>query len=136
MTKKPTCFVAYPSKPDSLSDTNERAIDLIQKGGVVDISGWKSAKVTGKYIINAICNTIKGKDIFICDLTNLNHNVLFELGYAIALNKRIWILIDTSIAQSSLDYDKFKLLTTIGYSPYNNSSDIQKKFMTRSHMKT
>ena len=100
MEDKVSCFVAYPSKPDSLAEILEKAIEEIYKGQKVVINGWKSTSTTGKFIITAICTDIELRNIFICDLTNLNHNVLFELGYAIARKKRVWILIDPSFEKS------------------------------------
>jgi len=58
----------------------------------------------------------------------LNHNVLFELGYAIAKKKRIWILLDPNIQDSKRNYEKFKLITTVGYTPYSNSQEIENEF--------
>lgn len=123
-----SCFVAYPSEPPSLAEIIEKAIEELNKGQIVTINGWKSSSVTGKFIINTICQDIKKRDLFICDLTNLNHNVLFELGYAIAKKRRTWILLDPSIEKSRTDYDKFKLLTTVGYSPYRNHREIVEAF--------
>jgi len=128
MADNVSCFVAYPSKPPSLAEIIELAILEISKGQEVAIDGWKSTSTTGKFIITAICGAIEKRDIFICDLTNLNHNVLFELGYAIAKKKRIWILLDPSIEKSKTDYEKFKLLTTVGYSPYRNRHEIVDAF--------
>ena len=128
MNSKVNCFVAYPSYPPSLAETIEQAIEEINEGGVVDICGWKSTSIAGRFIMKAICETIDDKDIFICDLTNLNHNVLFELGYAIAKKKRIWTLLDPSIEKSKVFYEKFKLLTTVGFSPYKNSYEIVTAF--------
>jgi len=122
------CFVAYPSNPPAIAESIEEAIEKIKAGQVVDIVSWKSINVGGRFIITSICEAIEENDLFICDLTTLNHNVLFELGYAIAHNKRIWILLNTSIEYSKNTYEKFKLLTTIGYVDYTNSNDIQTKF--------
>ena len=128
MAGKVSCFVAYPSKPASLAEIIEQAIEEIKKGQEVTIDGWKSTSVTGKFIMMAICEAVEQRDIFICDLTNLNHNVLFELGYAIAKKRRIWILLDPSTDKAKEDYDKFKLLTTVGYSPYRNHREIVDAF--------
>ncbi len=128
MSVKPSCFVAYPSKPDSLAETIEEAIQKIKQSQTVDINSWKLTSVAGKFIITEICKAIEERDMFICDLTTLNHNVLFELGFAIAKNKRTWILLNPSLEKSKLDYDKFKLLTTVGYSPYSNSHEIVNNF--------
>ena len=128
MPGKPSCFVAYPSNPPALAETIENSIEQIQQGHVVDIKGWKSTSVSGNFIITSICKSIDDSDIFICDLTTLNHNVLFELGYAIARKKRVWIVFDPNIEESKGDYERSKLFTTIGYSPYSNSNDIVQCF--------
>ncbi len=128
MAGKVSCFVAYPSKPLSLSETIEKAIEEIEKGQAVLVHSWKSTAVIGKFIVMAICKAIDERDVFICDLTSLNHNVLFELGYAIAKKKRIWILLDQSLEKSKADYEKFKLLTTVGYSAYSNHREIVEAF--------
>jgi len=118
------CFVAYASSPLARAEAVEKAIENIQGGGLVDITGWKSVSVGGRIIISAICDEIRRRDLFIADLTGLNPNVLFELGYAIYHRKRVWILLDPNIERAKLDFDRFQLLTTIGYQPYSNSRDI------------
>jgi hypothetical protein len=128
MKDKIDCFVAYPSYPLSLAESVEDAIENISAGQTVYIKGWKSTNVAGKFIISAICKSIEICDIFICDLTTLNHNVLFELGFAIAKKKRIIIIINPSHQQAISNYKKFKILTTIGYIAYTNSSEIEKGF--------
>jgi hypothetical protein len=128
MSDKVQCFVAYPSDPPSRAESVELAIGEISGGGVVDIAGWKSASIGGRIIISAICDQICRCDLFIADVTGLNPNVLFELGYAIALNKRIWLLFDTNIERAKQDFNRFQLLTTAGYTPFSNSRDIVSGF--------
>lgn len=126
--EKKSCFVAYSSEPVALSETIEGAIDLIRGGGLVNIDSWKSTAEPGRIVISSICEAIAKRDIFICDLTYLNSNVLFELGYAIAQNKRIWVLLNPSITQAQEDYKKLPFLTTIIYAAYHNSRDIENIF--------
>ena len=106
----------------------ELAIEEIQGGGVVEIVGWKTISAGGRIIISAICDQIRRSQLFIADVTGLNPNVLFELGYAIALNKRIWLLFDTNIDGAKKDFNKFQLLTTACYTPFSNSRDIVNGF--------
>jgi hypothetical protein len=122
------CFVAYPSSPADRAESIEMAITNIQAGRVVDICGWTSLAVSGRVMISAICDEIKSREIFIADLTGLNPNVLFELGYAIAHKRRIWLLLNPDIEHARRDWDKFQLLLNVGYAPYNNSRDIERRF--------
>jgi hypothetical protein len=122
------CFVAYPSQPVDRAESIEKAIEQIQTGGVVDIIGWKSLTVSGRVVINAICDEIMRSQVFIADITGLNPNVLFELGYAIAHRRRVWLLLNPNIERAKVDFNRFQLLTTVGYTSYSNSSDIVKEF--------
>jgi len=126
--KEKKCFVAYPSYPPALGETIEEFINIINAGKTVNAESWKRTKIGGKFIITAICNAIDDCEIFICDLTFLNKNVLFELGYAISKNKRVWIIRDKNISDANVDFKTFELLTTIGYIPYSNSRDLVSSF--------
>lgn len=125
---KPRCFVAYPSSPADRAESIETAIQTICSGGVVDIIGWRSLAVTGRLVIDAICEEIKSRQMFVADLTGLNPNVLFELGYAIAHRRRVWLLLNPSIDQARRAWDRFQLLTTVGFAAYINSRDIVDRF--------
>jgi hypothetical protein len=125
---KPRCFAAYPSSPVDRAESIEKAIEEIRVGGVVDIAGWKSLAISGRVVISAICDQIKTSEIFIADVTGLNPNVLFELGYAIAHKKRVWLLLNQHIERAQVFFNRFQLLTTVGYAPYSNSREIVEQF--------
>lgn len=114
--------------PLSKAEAIELAIEEIKNGGVVDITGWKSTSVGGRIIISAICEQIRRCQLFVADVTGLNPNVLFELGYAISQSKRTWLLFDTNIVRAEQDFNRFQLLTTAGYRPFSNSLDIVNAF--------
>jgi hypothetical protein len=119
-------FFAYPSVP-AIKETIINAINSINGADVIKIEGWEELSISGITLINTICEHINGSEIFLADLTCLNSNVLFELGYAIAKNKRILLFLDTSIEKSKINFERFGL-STLGYIPYNNSYDITKGF--------
>ena len=123
--EKIKCFFAYPSVPVSHSEIIEAAIEELNNGQILEVIGWKKTSNTGKFIIIEICREIESCDLVLFDLTNLNNNVLFELGYAVARDKRIFIFLDPSIEKAKSDFEKFNL-TTIGYSSYCNKRDIVK----------
>ena len=124
----PHCFVAYPSVPPDRAETIESAISTIASTDVVTIKGWKTLFPGGRPIIGRIFEEIRACHCFIADLTGLNPNVLFELGYAVAHRKRVWLLLDTAIDKAKLDFDRFQLFTTLGYHGSSNSDSIVKAF--------
>jgi len=130
MESLPKCFVAYTSTPIARAEVVEETIKTIALNGVVEIKGWKSLFPTGRPIITPIFDEIRACKCFIADLTGLNPNVLFELGYALAHRKRIWILLDTEIEKAKMDFERFQLFTTIGYQRGSNSDVLVKGFFT------
>lgn len=121
-------FYAYPSSPKSVGDAVEAAVEHLNGGQIVSIQSWTKTKVGGKFIIQEICKTIDDSEIFCADLTGINPNVLFELGYAIATDKRIWISLDRSYADFKKQFEQLRVFTTVGYADYRNSRDIADAF--------
>jgi hypothetical protein len=99
----PIGFVAYPYAGD-VPEIFRNAIKEINQGQAVNLISWEDTKVDGKIVIDVIFDHIRSADFFIADLTGINPNVLFELGFAIARNKRIWLLIDNSITRAREDF--------------------------------
>lgn len=124
-------FFAYSSKPSSCGDAIEAAITEINGSGLVQIKSWKSLNIPGKLIINEILKQIDESDFFCVDITNLNDNVLFELGYAIGKNRPIWIILDSSHLETTRRFRELGLFTTIGYDEYTNTAQIVANFYKR-----
>ncbi len=121
MGDKQQVFYAYPSQPQHIGETIEEAIAALAQTDLVDIRSWRSLSITGKLIIDEILQAIDQAAVFACDLTSLNFNVLFELGFAIGRSKRIWISLNNTIEQATHDYARLgATLVPIGYAPYSN----------------
>src|SRR5277367_6305281 len=126
--RPPSGFFAYLSTPPSIPVTIAAAIQGINRTQKAMIKSWEELRINGKYIISEICEAIDHSDFFCADVTGINPNVMFELGYAIATNKRIWLIRDESYAESRKDFEQLRLLTTVGFSRYLNSEQIIKSF--------
>lgn len=124
----PKGFFAYSSYPPTLPETVATAAKEINKGRQIHLRTWEECRIGGKVIMQEICKEIDKAELFCADLTGINPNVMFELGYAIARNKRIWLILDPTLSESRNDFNQLKLLTTIGYAQYTNSDDIIKSF--------
>ncbi len=136
METSPKCFVAYASSLPSKGDAIEAAVAELNQGGLVQAKSWKDLTVSGRPIIGAICDEIRTSDLFIADITNLNPNVLFELGYALTLPKRVWLIFNPKVVGAKVLFDRFQLLTAVGYSPYTNSREIVTQFYKDEPYKT
>lgn len=128
MSDRAKCFVAYPAQPSDRAESIETAMKAIHDGGIVDVELWTDLASSGRLLMPAICEAIDHCDIFVCDLTGLNENVLFELGYAIAKDKRIWPVVNEYLEGAKDEVARFKALRSIGYAGYTNSKDIEDSF--------
>ena len=123
-----TGFFAYSNQPKSSGESIEGAINLINTSGIAHLKSWKDYTVNGKLIIDEVVEAIDMADYFCADLTGFSDNVIFELGYAMAKDKCIYLILDTSNIESIRRYKELSFLTTIGYQKYINSSDITRSF--------
>jgi hypothetical protein len=113
--------------------------DAIRKGSeqynqhqkTYKIRRWEDLRVSGNIIGEKIFEQIRNCDIFACDLTYLNHNVLFELGYAIARNKTLKIFLNPNVLDAKNNYSNLSILKNIGYASFSNSKDILKEFQIK-----
>lgn len=124
-------FFAYGSDPSYCGEFIEEAVLNLNTSlkGIMNLETWKSNNVTGQLIITKIVEKIKASDFVCADLTNVNNNVLFELGYAIAISKPVWLIIDKSNIESNRKFNELNFFSTIGYQSYTNSADIISSFL-------
>lgn len=118
------CFWAYSNHPYDVSETVINVINQINKSNDIFIKSWEAMNIQGHFIIDEILKDIDECDVFICELSNLNLNVLFEVGYAIAKKKKIRVFLNENLKGVKDDFKRFNLLSTVGYTNYINSSQI------------
>jgi len=129
-----TIFFAYEDKHQDIKDAITKAASEYNRHQKKSykIIKWEDLRVSGKIIATEIFEHIKKCNKFACDLTYLNHNVLFELGYAIAQKKFLKIFLNPSIEGAEKNYSELKILKGIGYAKFLNSKEILKEFRNNS----
>ena len=118
------CFWAYSNHPHNVKNDVIDAINQINNSGIISIKPWETMDIEGNFIIDEILKEINACDVFVCELSNLNNNVLYELGYAIAKKKKVRIFINQNLKSVKEEFKSFSLLTSIGYVDYVNSSQM------------
>lgn len=121
-------FFAYPSDPPSIAEYVHAAIDKINRSKSAFLKPWDQCRVGGKIVIQEICKEISSSDLFCADMTGMNANVMFELGYAIAKDKRVWLTIDNTRKHAKKEFEQLRILTTVGYADCCNSDQIVSRF--------
>lgn len=126
--QKKDIFFAYQSGPSDNVDAIKSAINDFNKlnNNEYDAKTWESLKINGSIINRRVLEAIDKAEVFACDLTHLNHNVLFELGYAIGKRKQLFLILNESFKEAKENFSNFKILKNIGYTSFTNSKDIIK----------
>lgn len=123
----PKAFFAYPAET-SLREAIPAAVHRLNAQSHITIRTWEDCPIGENFIVNTICREIDEADLFFADLTKLNANVMFELGYAITRKKRVWLIFDDTNEEGKHMFNQMKILTTVEYVPCCNSGDIVDAF--------
>src|SRR5687767_12623249 len=90
-------FFAYSSEPDSIVQTIETAAQNVKSRSSYDILTWKHLEVCGHFIADQVLTQIENRGALVADITRLNFNVVYEIGFAIGKSKPVYIVRNASL---------------------------------------
>jgi hypothetical protein len=122
-------FSAYASKPEVNREALYNAGRAIAGTGEIEVKSWEDLLVGGRVIVRRILEAIKEATVCAFDISTVNENVLFELGYAIAIQKPVWLFLDKTDADARQRWKQFQLLSGVGYVGWQNAEDIKVAFL-------
>lgn len=112
-------FFAYPSNPSVIGQPIENAINKSR-----DVKSWKALDIYGHFIAEEVVAGINNCNTFVADISVLNFNVTYEIGYAIGKQKRVLLTKNSSIQEIEPYIREVGIFDTIGYSSYENSTQL------------
>ncbi|WP_225042804.1 nucleoside 2-deoxyribosyltransferase [Xanthomonas campestris] len=120
-------FFAYASQPKEIGVTIDSAIhDLHRYSGQVQVSAWPELDIPGRFIAETVLSGIDAGDFLVADITVLNFNVVYEIGYAIGKSKRVLIVRNEPYsAGSASKINELGIFDTLGYKSYENYKGLQ-----------
>ncbi len=116
-------FFAYSGTPRSIGDIIETTVKELN-GTQQNVTSWKSLAIVGSFIRDKIKEQIDTCDCLIADITVLNLNVTFEIGYAIGIGKPVMVVKNQSIKNDKITIREVGIFDTIGYKEYQNSVEL------------
>lgn len=123
--KAAEAFFIYPSQPAHLASTIKQAVSTHQRDHGKDLwLTWEDMNVGGQVIFCEICKTIRGSKLIVANITDMNFNVLFEMGYAIGLNKPVLPVRDSTYETQRRQFDEIGIFDTLGYEGFTNSENL------------
>ncbi|MBT8386036.1 MAG: hypothetical protein KJO12_01370 [Ignavibacteria bacterium] len=123
--KNSEAFFIYPSEPVHLSLTFSETVRKLQQHTTEEkYLSWEKLFMGGKLIFCEICKAIRATKVVVSNITTSNFNVLFELGYAIGLQKPILPARDVSYEKQKRLFDEIGIFDTLGYEEFSNSGEL------------
>jgi hypothetical protein len=121
-TSTDDAFFLYPKEPELVSKTIEEAVrELRSSHSDLRLRSWTELLTSGQIIFCRVCQALRFAKVAVADVTTLNFNVLFEIGYAIGLGLPVVPIRDTTLLQDKKDFDELGILDTFGYVDFENS---------------
>lgn len=133
---KKKIFFAYQGRRDGKADENVDAInhalfEYNKHQSSYKAESWEEYTKTD-FISQSVLSAIDNSYVFAADLTYFNHNVLFELGYAISKNRNIIIFLNGKIEGAAKRYHG-SFLKDIKYQELTNSKSVLAALQKKSY---
>lgn len=128
-----SAFFAYPAANPIVRDAIRGAAELPQPNGLV-VQLWEDMNILGFKLDNLIRERIDSADFLAADITYPNHNVFYEIGFAMARGKPVLPTVNFAITASSETIRKIGLFDTTGYASYNNAEELKERLSEWSAM--
>jgi hypothetical protein len=124
-------FIAYPADPNVIGQTIEQAkADAEKYGPNIELTTWCRSDLGGQPLIAPIIEAIQASDVVAADITRLNFNVTYELGYALGLGKRGLPLVSKALKIDEQMINRVGIYDTLIYQSYSSSNDLLDQLAT------
>jgi hypothetical protein len=115
----------YASDPPVIAATIEAAAEKLKQGA--ESPGWRTWRdmdIGGRMVFCEICKSMRGSGTVFADVTTLNFNLLFEIGFAIGLGVSVRPIRDTTYSVDKKEFDALGMLDTLGYLDFTNAEQL------------
>jgi hypothetical protein len=118
-------FYAYPASLGEVVQAIEGGQRLASvRRRELELHLWVENDIAGRPLTDPIFEHITQADILFADVTTINFNVTFEIGYAIGLGKRVCITRNENFRRQTELIDKIGIFDTLGFESYSNQETL------------
>lgn len=118
-------FFAYPSsEADVVSAIHDCKTRLSLSRRDLELHLWEENEISGRPLTDPIFERIAAADMLFADVTVMNFNVTFEIGYAVGLGKRVHLVRDENIDRQSSLVTRIGIFDTLGFRGYREGSSL------------
>ena len=112
-------FFAYPAgETDVGLAVHEAKNNLALSRRDLELQLWEENEISGRPLTDPIFEHIASSDMLFADVTVMNFNVTFEIGYALGLGKRVHLVRDKNIGRQASLITRIGIFDTLGFKSY------------------
>jgi hypothetical protein len=114
-------FYAYPASAVEVTRVIRAAKSILSMARRdLELHLWEENDISGRPLVDPVFEGIARADILVADITAMNFNVTFEVGYAIGLGKRIYLTRDSNITRDLALANRIGIFDTLGFDTYTD----------------
>ena len=116
----------FGSQPPEIASTIEAAAEKLRT--MVSSERWitwRNLGVPGQIVFCEICKAMRYTDLVVADVTTLNFNLMFEIGFAIGLGIPVLPIRNTEYIEDKHQFAELGILDTLGYFDFQTSNDLK-----------
>jgi hypothetical protein len=118
-------LIAYPSTPNTIGIGLHSTLEILRTEGVgTQLAAWEENDIPGRFIVGPVLSRIDDGNVLVADVTRLNFNVTFEVGYAIGRRKRAILVKNLALTGSDELIREVGIFDTLGFKSYSNSREL------------
>lgn len=122
----------YASEPGSISGIIESAVTKARETGAGGSwATWRDLPTSGRIIFCEICKAMRFAETLVVDVTTLNFNLMFEIGFAVGLGVPLIPIRDTSYVLDQREFEELGVLDTLGFVDFTNADGLVKLLAER-----
>ena len=125
-----SAFFAYAATHREVSDAIHGAQKRLRtQRRELTLETWEENDISGRPLTDPIFEKIAKADALIADITTMNFNVTFEIGYAIGLGRRVWLYRNANFRRDAELTDKIGVFDTLGFDTYTDQESLSDKLL-------
>jgi hypothetical protein len=119
-------FVAYASRDERLADVIAQGVAKANRmlGKRLRYKPWVFNDIAGNSLISPIVEGIDASKFVVADITYLNPNVVYEIGYAIGRSRRCFLIRHEGTEGDRRLAGEVGIFDTLGYDTYVDDDEL------------
>lgn len=119
-------FVAYTGRDSAVAETIRSGVAKANRmlGKTLRYEPWIFNDIAGQPLISPIIESIEASKFVVADITYLNPNVVYEVGYAIGKGRRCFLIRSNSVEGDRKIASEVGIFDTLGYESYSSDDEL------------